>query len=165
MFDRAPAADILVRVSPSLIFWSSSSSVGSISSHPSGGGLRLRFTFGILQTQYSSGIQWMMTNNWLCASIIITGILGPVNFMSTCSPYAPCIAYTSIAYITVINLTSGNDGNHKWLPRSFLLVLATLGGGAYFRYSPKVCAVPPTFCKASHITNNETLVMNYQCKY
>lgn len=32
---------------PSRIFWSSSSSVGSISSQPSGGGFLLRFTFGI----------------------------------------------------------------------------------------------------------------------
>lgn len=35
------------RPSPSLIFWSSSSSVGSISSQPSGGGFLLRFTLGI----------------------------------------------------------------------------------------------------------------------
>lgn len=33
--------------SPSLIFWSSSSSVGSISSQPSGGGFLLLFTLGI----------------------------------------------------------------------------------------------------------------------
>ena len=34
---------------PSLIFWSNSSNVGSISSHPSGGGLRLFLTLGILK--------------------------------------------------------------------------------------------------------------------
>ena len=42
---------ITVHYTPSLIFWSSSSSVGSISSHPSGGGFLLLLIFGII-TQY-----------------------------------------------------------------------------------------------------------------
>ena len=43
--------DIIVQVTnvPSRIFWSNSSSVGSINSHPSGGGFLLRFTLGMMK--------------------------------------------------------------------------------------------------------------------
>lgn len=37
---------------PSLIFWSNSSKVGSMSSHPSGGGFLLRRTFGIFTERH-----------------------------------------------------------------------------------------------------------------
>lgn len=44
---RGIRGELVLGLLPSRIFWSSSSSVGSISSQPSGGGFLLRFTFGI----------------------------------------------------------------------------------------------------------------------
>ena len=79
------------------------------------------------------------------------------------------LSYSGHFYLTstvsTTCFTSGTAGDQRWAAHSFILMQAASSGMFFlFLCSPKGFARPPTLLKASNITSNEYILINYHLK-